>query len=172
MANALLDFVLSLVRDPAAAARYAQDPDQAIADANLTDVTPADVDNLIPVVAESLSGGAALSGAEAADANVWTTGAATAAFDAFSAAVPLAAVPDVPRVVEPPVSPMPQSVADSLVGAPIEAVIEVPTLDPAGFDTPVDYPQAGDLGAADAEFVQDAPLDGGGFDLDDGSFAG
>ena len=55
MANSLLDFVMSLVRDPDAAARYAADPAQAIADANLTDVTSADVNNLIPVVSESLS---------------------------------------------------------------------------------------------------------------------
>lgn len=31
MANTLLDFVMSLVRDPEAAARYAADPAQAIA---------------------------------------------------------------------------------------------------------------------------------------------
>ncbi|MDT5390903.1 MAG: hypothetical protein QOE04_4544, partial [Mycobacterium sp.] len=55
MANSLLDFVMSLVRDPDAAAHYAADPTQAIADANLTDVTSADVNHLIPVVAESLS---------------------------------------------------------------------------------------------------------------------
>ena len=52
MANSLLDFVMSLVRDPDAAARYAADPTQAIADANLTGVTSADVSNLIPVVSE------------------------------------------------------------------------------------------------------------------------
>ena len=44
MANSLLDFVMSLVRDPDAAARYAADPTQAIADANLTGVTSADHD--------------------------------------------------------------------------------------------------------------------------------
>jgi len=55
MANELLDFVMSLVRDPDAAAAYAADPGQAIADAHLTDVTSVDVNNLIPVVSESLS---------------------------------------------------------------------------------------------------------------------
>ena len=35
MANSLLDFVMSLVRDPDAAAHYAANPAQAIADANL-----------------------------------------------------------------------------------------------------------------------------------------
>ena len=55
MANELLDFVMSLVRDPDAAARYAADPAGTIADAHLTDVTSADVNNLIPVVSESLS---------------------------------------------------------------------------------------------------------------------
>ncbi len=56
MANSLLDFVMSLVRDPDAAARFAENPDQAILDANLTNVTSADVSNLIPVVTESLGG--------------------------------------------------------------------------------------------------------------------
>ena len=50
MANPLLDFVMSLVRDPDAAAQYAADPAQAIQAANLTDVTSADVNALIPVV--------------------------------------------------------------------------------------------------------------------------
>ena len=62
MANSLLDFVMSLVRDPDAAARFAADPDQAILDANLTDVTSVDVNNLIPVVSESLCDGGALRG--------------------------------------------------------------------------------------------------------------
>ena len=55
MANSLLDFVISLVRDPDAAARYAANPAQSIADAHLTDVTSADVNNLIPMVSDSLS---------------------------------------------------------------------------------------------------------------------
>ena len=55
MANSLLDFVMSLVRDPDAAARYAADPAGAIADAHLTDVSSADVNNLIPMVTDSLS---------------------------------------------------------------------------------------------------------------------
>lgn len=89
MANALLDFVMSLVRDPDAAARYAADPAGSIADAHLTDVTSVDVNNLIPMVADSMSMAAPSIGAgHAVDANVWTSGAATAAFDAFHAAVP------------------------------------------------------------------------------------
>ncbi|CAN3126707.1 Rv0340 family IniB-related protein [Mycobacterium sp. smrl_JER01] len=87
MANALLDFVMSLVRDPEAAARYAADPAGALADADLTGVTGADVQNLIPVVAESLSMVAPVHGLDAFDpepaGNVWASGAATAAFDAF-----------------------------------------------------------------------------------------
>ena len=86
MANSLLDFVMSLVRDPDAAARYAADPSQAIADAHLSGVTTADVNGLIPVVSESLSMGAPGAGADPGhDSNVWASGAATAAFDAFSA---------------------------------------------------------------------------------------
>ena len=87
MANSLLDFVISLVRDPEAAARYAADPAQAIADAHLTDVTSADVSNLIPMVSESLSMSAPVTGTDILDehsgGNVWASGAATAAFDAF-----------------------------------------------------------------------------------------
>lgn len=94
MANTLLDFVMSLVRDPDAAARYAADPAQAIADAHLTDVTSVDVNNLIPVVSESLSMTGANSGLGdlgAADSggNVWASGAATAAFDAFGDHLPV-----------------------------------------------------------------------------------
>lgn len=91
MANALLDFVMSLVRDPDAAARYAADPAGAIADAHLVDVTSADVQNLIPVVTESFSMSVptampshSVESFEADPAgNIWTSGAATAAFDAF-----------------------------------------------------------------------------------------
>jgi hypothetical protein len=92
MANSLLDFVMSLVRDPDAAAAYAADPAQAIADANLADVTSVDVNNLIPVVSESLSMAVPSTGADALvgdqAGNVWASGAATAAFDAFDDHVP------------------------------------------------------------------------------------
>ncbi|WP_166908471.1 IniB N-terminal domain-containing protein [Mycobacterium sp. DL440] len=94
MANTLLDFVMSLVRDPDAAAHYAADPAQAIADAHLSDVTSADVNNLIPVVSESLStagtsGAFGDLGAPDPGGNVWASGAATAAFDAFGDHVPV-----------------------------------------------------------------------------------
>ena len=99
MANTLLDFVMSLVRDPDAAAHYAADPAQAIADAHLTDVTSADVNNLIPVVSESLSmtgpnAGFGDVGATDPGGNVWASGAATAAFDAFGDHVPVDAPND------------------------------------------------------------------------------
>ncbi|MDT5359295.1 MAG: hypothetical protein QOC69_1057, partial [Mycobacterium sp.] len=75
MANSLLDFVMSVVRDPDAAAQYAANPAQAIADANLTDVTSADVNHLIPVVAESLSAAVPSTGFDSfnadAGSNVW-----------------------------------------------------------------------------------------------------
>jgi hypothetical protein len=96
VANSLLDFVMALVRDPDAAAHYAANPAQAIADANLTDVTSADVNHLIPVVAESMStavpsGGFSGGTGLAPDAahNVWASGAATAAFDAFDDHLPI-----------------------------------------------------------------------------------
>ena len=116
MANSLLDFVMSLVRDPDAAAQYAANPAQTIAAANLTDVTQVDVDHLIPVVAESMSTAVPSGGIPAgADTlvdsahNVWASGAATAAFDAFDAHLPLQGadvvadqVPTVANVIELP----------------------------------------------------------------------
>jgi hypothetical protein len=103
MANSLLDFVMSLVRDPDAAARYAENPDQAIRDANLTDVTSADVSNLIPVVSESLSTAVPTAGTDGVvgdmAGNVWASGAATAAFDAFDDHVPVQGIDEAPAVV-------------------------------------------------------------------------
>jgi hypothetical protein len=81
MANSLLDFVMSLVRDPDAAARYAADPGAALADANLSGVTSADVNSLIPMVTDSVT--SMVGGQPTGDGNVWTSGAAAAAFDAF-----------------------------------------------------------------------------------------
>ena len=88
MANELLDFVISLVRDPDAAARYAANPAQSIADAHLMNVSSADVNNLIPVVSDSLptaiTGGAGVGMAAADHGNVWASGAAAAALDSFT----------------------------------------------------------------------------------------
>jgi hypothetical protein len=123
MANSLLDFVISLVRDPDAAARYAANPGQAIADAHLTGVTSADVNNLIPMVSDSLSmaspGGGVSGGSVADHGNVWASGAAAAALDAFSPHPPAAVVdqhlpasnvinqPSVPGDAEAPTDPRP-----------------------------------------------------------------
>ena len=114
MAISLLDFVVSLVRDPDAATRYAQDPSQAIADAHLSGVTSADVNSLIPVVSESFPAGAVGGVHGAGDANVWSSGAATAAFDAFSDHIPpavevghAAADAEAPLVVDQPVDHSP-----------------------------------------------------------------
>lgn len=143
MANSLLDFVMSLVRDPDAAARYAADPAAAIAGADLTDVTTADVDQLIPVVAESLSSAApgldatSWAGAlPAVDTNVWTSGAATAAFDAFGIddSVPVIGLDDVAGLDELPVhdvSTIPddgpgviQGMDDEYADIPVNTVVE------------------------------------------------
>ncbi|MGE2692178.1 Rv0340 family IniB-related protein [Mycolicibacterium pulveris] len=105
MANSLLDFVMSVVRDPDIAARFAADPDQVLADANLTNVTSADVHALIPVVSESMStlvtapATAELDGLGEAATNVWASGAATAAFDAFGDEVPVSVIDDAPALI-------------------------------------------------------------------------
>ncbi|PJK18515.1 Rv0340 family IniB-related protein [Mycolicibacterium goodii] len=146
MANTLLDFVMSLVRDPEAAARYAADPAQAIAGANLTGVTSADVDNLIPVVSESLSMGATAGGldhaggADPAD-NVWASGAATAAFDAFGDHVPLddgggEQVIHVPHDLEPAGSDVVTGFAMDQ-SAPTSAEVDVPIVEPLPVEDPV-----------------------------------
>ena len=98
MANPLLDFVMSLVRDPDAAAQYAADPAGVIHAANLPDVTSADVNALIPVVSESMSTAMPGSGAESligdAAGNIWSSGAATSAFDAFDDHLSVPAIDD------------------------------------------------------------------------------
>ncbi|CAA0108045.1 Uncharacterised protein [Mycolicibacterium vanbaalenii] len=148
MANSLLDFVMSLVRDPDAAARYAADPEQAIADAHLTDVTSADVGNLIPVVAESLSMTAPSAGLDALGVeqagNVWASGAATAAFDAFADPAPGPGVIDAPVVVT-------DTVED--VGAALDAPSDVDVADDAASlqldDPALEAAGVGDPGLAD-----------------------
>ncbi len=179
MANELLDFVMSLVRDPDAAARYAADPAQAIADAHLADVTTADVNHLIPVVSESLSApvssGAAdvgsVAGFDGGD-NVWTSGAATAAFDAFGDFgsvgdhVPVvvtdemhSALSDLPGAVD---SSVPAVVDDYSVDVPtfagdLQHIDDVPVVD-AGLDSHWDQ-------GIDAD--HHVPLDDAGFDIFD-----
>jgi hypothetical protein len=153
MANTLLDFVMSLVRDPEAAARYAADPAQAIADAHLADVTSADVNNLIPVVSESLSMGAPVGGADVFGAepagNVWASGAATAAFDAFGDHVPVDTGGDgTDQVIRLPHDAAPAesdvfagpglggAVDDALV-APASAGLDAPILEPQPAEDPI-----------------------------------
>ena len=120
MANSLLDFVMSVVRDPDMAAQYAANPAQAIADANLTDVTSADVNHLIPVVAESLSTvspSAALHSFDGdAGSNVWASGAATAAFDAFDDHLPLQGADDSHAIVTDVVNTHDDSLATNVDG--------------------------------------------------------
>lgn len=103
MTNSLLDFVMSLVRDSDAATRFAENPEQAIHDANLTDVTTADVHALIPVVSESLSTGLPTTGTDGiigdTGGNIWTTGEATSAFDAFDDHLPVHTVDDAHAVI-------------------------------------------------------------------------
>ncbi|MFB1296141.1 Rv0340 family IniB-related protein [Mycobacterium sp. pW049] len=155
MANSLLDFVMSLVRDPDAAARYAADPAQALADAHLTDVTTADVANLIPVVSESLSMAAPTHSLDALDfepvSNVWTSGAATAAFDAFDDQLPTPVIVD--TQADTPV------VVDD-VDPGFEVLTSADMVDPVVSPQIAD-PDIDDLGATGTALVEDwaQPLD-------------
>jgi hypothetical protein len=123
MANSLLDFVMALVRDPEAAARYAADPAGALAVAQLPGVTIADVNNLIPVVTDSLAAATPGFGVPTdggpTTANIWASGAAAAAFDAFDIDIP----PDLPPGIPPAEQSAPTiSVAPVQVPAdPVEA---------------------------------------------------
>lgn len=142
MGNSLLDFVMALVRDPDVAARYAADPAGALASAGLPGVTITDVQNLIPVVTDSLamttpSFGDASFGDGTAAVNVWTSGAAAAALDAFHVPHPAPAVnAPVPRVDVGPISephgdpvPHPTPVA-ALAPDPAAAALDHQLVDP------------------------------------------
>lgn len=139
MANSLLDFVMSLVRDPDAAARYAADPAQALADAHLADVTTADVQNLIPVVSESLSMTAPTHSLDALNfepvSNVWASGAATAAFDAFDDQLPSPVIVDAQADAPVIVDDLDHGL-DVLNSADmVDPLVSLQTADP-GFDNP------------------------------------
>lgn len=169
MANSLLDFVISLVRDPEAAARYAANPAQSIADAHLTDVTSADVNNLIPMVTDSLSmgaPGAPASGVIAPDhGNVWASGAAAAALDAFTPHAPAVVVdshgptgsvihqPPTPAPVQPPADPRPPGIDPAGVSVQLTGDDVVhgavdhggfPAHDAGVWDHPVAHPHPGE----------------------------
>jgi hypothetical protein len=165
MANELLDFVMSLVRDPDAAARYAADPDRALAAAGLSGVTSTDVNNLRPVVSDSLAMTAAPVGAaDGIAGNVWTGGAATAAFDAFTpqhtVSSPVAAHQS---VIQPAEAVTPQPVADPWFGADSQ----VNAIDPA----PTAWDRAGPTaGDPHVPFEQHAPFEQHG--VDDSGFSG
>ena len=178
MANSLLDFVMSLVRDPDAAARFAANPDQAILDANLTNVTSADVNALIPVVSESMPSladavpAAGLDGGIAEMAgNVWTSGAATAAFDAFGDQVPAEAVDAVhstaTEVITDPGAGL-DALADS--GIPDVAAVDETLLQfdhPVIDEAPVDDTPAVEDWSQSLSDVQQLDVDARGFDIFD-----
>ena len=176
MANELLDFVLSL-RDPDIAARYADNPAQTIADAGLTDVTSADVANLIPVVSESVSTAVPTTGTDAVigdmAGNVWASGAATAAFDAFDDHVPVQTIDDVPSVAADLADAPGQSLDAGLdaladAGVPNIAYIDDPSLQfdgPVIDDLPADTAHAESVWDETVANVEQLGGDGSGFDV-------
>lgn len=170
MGNSLLDFVMALVRDPQAAARYAADPAGALAEAHLPGVTITDVANLIPVVSDSLATATPDFGSVADTANVWTSSAAAAAFDAFDIPHPApAAWPESPQITSLPVehSPVIPDTAgpESAAGAP---VVDAP-LEPPPASESFDVDRVGDDAAwplsHDPRVDDHHPADHPGFDL-------
>ena len=168
MGNTLLDFVMALVRDPQAAARYAADPAGALADANLPGVTVSDVANLMPVVTDSLAMTTPDFGAVADAANVWTSGAASAAFDAFAIPHPAPiAGPAAPQVIIAPVEhspdgadlPLPEPAPDAVLADPLP---DQPPVEPAAQDWADD---SGWQQPHDPQVPDHHPVDHPGFDL-------
>lgn len=164
MANSLLDFVMSVVRDPDIAARFAADPDQVLADANLTNVTSADVEALIPVVSESMSSLVTapatvdLDGLGEATTNIWASGAATAAFDAFGDEVPVSVVDDTPALITDHVSTVEPDRPQYELDVPDVGVID-DEIQPA--EAPVDDV----LGDAVIDVMDDVDPGASGFDI-------
>lgn len=166
MANSLLDFVMSVVRDPGAAAAYAANPAQAIADANLTDVTSVDVNNLIPVVAESMSSMTPSAGADVlgeSAGNVWASGAATEAFDAFDDQLPQQVIDDPQGVISDVISTSDPSVINAALPANVPTIASLDDtallLDATGIDDAIvdAVPDAGWVQQVDQAQADDHP---------------
>ena len=177
MGNSLLDFVMALVRDPQVAARYAADPAGALSAAGLPGVTITDVQNLIPVVTDSLAAATPSFGGAVDAASVWTSGAAAAALDAFHLPhqVPVVDVAspqlDVPAI-DLPFDPGPSPNLGAPALDPVPAIdagagpLDQPYLDPAGAEwadaesgVPAGWDHAHDLPS------EHPPADHSGFDL-------
>jgi hypothetical protein len=169
---------MSLVRDPDAAAQYAADPAGAIHAANLADVTSADVNALIPVVSESLSTAMPGTGTESlvgdSAGNIWSSGAATSAFDAFDDPLSVPTIDDghsiASNVIEQPADSL-HAGLDALDDADIPAVadFEDPSTQLTGGIVD-DAPLVGDVTDTDWQSVADDAqhhLDAGdtGFDV-------
>lgn len=144
MGNALLDFVMALVRDREAAARFAADPSNALSAAGLAGVTVADVNNLLPMVSDSMATTTPAFGMGTQggipDGNVWASGAATAAFDAFdthrSAVVP--PLNSVDPIIHPAVQPPAEAsrAEPALASLPDRPDLAGPQFDPTWIDAP------------------------------------
>jgi hypothetical protein len=165
MGNSLLDFVMALVRDPQAAARYAADPAGALADAHLPGVTLADVQSLIPVVTDSLAMATPDFGAVVDTANVWTSGAAVAAFDAFGIPHPA----PIAQPAEPQFSAVTADFTPDLPDLPDPGPAPEPVVvDPIVDHEPVGQNWDGDAGWSqhlDPQTPDHHPTDHPGFDL-------
>jgi hypothetical protein len=55
VASSLLDFILNLLKDPEAAQAFMDDPQAALEDAGLEDITSVDLDDIMPVVLDQSS---------------------------------------------------------------------------------------------------------------------
>lgn len=174
MGNSLLDFVMALVRDHEAAARFAADPSGALSAAGLAGVTAADVNNLLPMVSDSIattSPGFGM-GAQMANPgeNVWASGAATAAFDAFETHRPGVVPPviSVDPLDRPPVQPSVEIPEPELAHAALPEIPDFagPQNEPTWFDDPVPGPGQTDAAQADASDHHDVhPGQHSSFDL-------
>ena len=141
---------MALVRDPEVSARYAADPAGVLADAHLPGVTIGDVNNLIPVVTDSLAVATPGFGANADFGNVWTTGAAVAAFDAFDIQLPPTGEPQI--VPQPAVTLPPEAARSDQTG------LDHPVTAPASATAPDETAAHPSLDPVNPDWVDDAAL--------------
>lgn len=176
MGNSLLDFVMSLVRDPDAAARYAADPAGALSAAGLPGVTITDVQSLIPVVTDSLATSTPSFGDAFDAANVWSSGAAAAALDAFHLPHPTpvvyepspqfgTGVIDTPAPDPTPYPPVGEPLVDPALAPAAAGPLDHPLLDPVGADWSNDDGGHGGWQQAQDLLPDHRPADHPGFDL-------
>ena len=141
----LQDFVMNLINDEAAKAAYAADPLAALKDAGLADLTPADVQEVLPLVADSLPAGL-------------PTDLSALPVDLPAGVPSLDALPTLDAL---PMDSLPTGVP-SLSDLPLDLPTGIPSLSDLPLDLPTGVPSLSDLPLdlpAGVPSLSDLPLD-------------